>query len=335
MREPWDRPTGAAVGRIRPVAEGIEDYLEHLRASAPASLDGLTVVVDCAQRRRVAGRPGGAAPRRRRRSSRSPPSRTAGTSTTAAAPRTWARCSGPSSSTAPTSGIAHDGDADRCLAVAADGRSSTATRSWPSSRWRCASPGRLAARHRRRRPSWPTSASGWPWSARASRSSRPPSVTATCSRRCATAATSLGGEQSGHVVLLDRRHDRRRRCSPPSRCWASVAATGTLARRPRRRHAAAAAGAHQRRRRRQGPGRRARRGSCRRSRPPRPSSGGRGRVLLRPSGTEAARARHGRGRLRGHGRRGRRTARRRRARGARARLSRTLDAHVRHRGIRR
>ena len=45
------------------------------------------------------------------------------------------RCARPCSSTAPTSGFALDGDADRCLAVDHDGqRSSTATRSWPSSR---------------------------------------------------------------------------------------------------------------------------------------------------------------------------------------------------------
>ena len=39
-------------------------------------------------------------------------------------------------------GIAHDGDADRCLAVDAERRrSSTATRSWRSSPSRCASAG--------------------------------------------------------------------------------------------------------------------------------------------------------------------------------------------------
>ena len=37
-------------------------------------------------------------------------------------------------------GFALDGDADRCLAVDAAGRSSTATRSWRSSRWRCVTP---------------------------------------------------------------------------------------------------------------------------------------------------------------------------------------------------
>ena len=29
---------------------------------------------------------------------------------------------------------------------------------------------------------------------------------------------ALGGEQSGHIILRDRTHHRRRRCSPASRC---------------------------------------------------------------------------------------------------------------------
>ena len=35
------------------------------------------------------------------------------------------------------------------------------------------------------------------------KSSRPPSATATCSRRSRRAASSLGGEQSGHVIFRD------------------------------------------------------------------------------------------------------------------------------------
>jgi len=38
----------AAHGRILPVAEGRERYLQHLEAAAEARLDGMTVVVDCA-----------------------------------------------------------------------------------------------------------------------------------------------------------------------------------------------------------------------------------------------------------------------------------------------
>ncbi|SDQ13921.1 phosphoglucosamine mutase [Quadrisphaera sp. DSM 44207] len=48
LREPWQRPTGAAVGRVRPDGSGAQRYVEHLVASAPHRLDGLRVVVDCA-----------------------------------------------------------------------------------------------------------------------------------------------------------------------------------------------------------------------------------------------------------------------------------------------
>ena len=55
------------------------------------------------------------------------------------------RCGPPCVEHGADAGIAHDGDADRCLAVDADRRaSSTATRSSRSSRWRCATHGRLA-----------------------------------------------------------------------------------------------------------------------------------------------------------------------------------------------
>ncbi|WP_114559644.1 phosphoglucosamine mutase [Desertihabitans aurantiacus] len=56
LREPWQRPTGAGVGRTSTDDALIEGYVAHLVASlqgpdgeqAPASLHGLTVVVDCA-----------------------------------------------------------------------------------------------------------------------------------------------------------------------------------------------------------------------------------------------------------------------------------------------
>ncbi len=46
--EPWQRPTGAAVGRVHDVPDGPERYLAHLLASLPHRLDGLRVVLDCA-----------------------------------------------------------------------------------------------------------------------------------------------------------------------------------------------------------------------------------------------------------------------------------------------
>ncbi|MBC7633730.1 phosphoglucosamine mutase [Aeromicrobium sp.] len=48
LEEPWDRPTGAGVGRIGDSHAGVGVYIRHLVASAPGSLEGLTVVLDCA-----------------------------------------------------------------------------------------------------------------------------------------------------------------------------------------------------------------------------------------------------------------------------------------------
>jgi phosphoglucosamine mutase len=48
MREPWQRPIGARVGRITGYAEGGQVYVEHLLSTLPSRLDGLTVVVDAA-----------------------------------------------------------------------------------------------------------------------------------------------------------------------------------------------------------------------------------------------------------------------------------------------
>ena len=45
----WDRPTGAGVGRIRDEAALLERYEQHLLDAAPVRLDGLRVVVDCAE----------------------------------------------------------------------------------------------------------------------------------------------------------------------------------------------------------------------------------------------------------------------------------------------
>ena len=48
LEEPWDRPTGAGVGRIGDSHAGVSAYVKHLVDSAPRRLDGLTVVLDCA-----------------------------------------------------------------------------------------------------------------------------------------------------------------------------------------------------------------------------------------------------------------------------------------------
>ena len=120
LREPWNRPTGAGVGRITDRPELIEPYIEHLVASAPARLDGLTVLVDCAH-----GAASVVAPEVYRRLG-------AVVTTLANSPDGWNINDGVGS-THPEAlqaavvaagadvGIAHDGDADRCIAVDALG----------------------------------------------------------------------------------------------------------------------------------------------------------------------------------------------------------------------
>ncbi|GAB6901282.1 phosphoglucosamine mutase [Kineosporia succinea] len=48
MKEPWARPTGAAVGRTRRLAKAGDSYVKHLVETLPCRLDGLKVVLDCA-----------------------------------------------------------------------------------------------------------------------------------------------------------------------------------------------------------------------------------------------------------------------------------------------
>lgn len=43
---PWDRPTGAGVGRVRSYDEGADQYVEHLLSVLPNRLDGLKIVLD-------------------------------------------------------------------------------------------------------------------------------------------------------------------------------------------------------------------------------------------------------------------------------------------------
>ena len=48
MREPWERPTGGGVGRVRPYGAALDDYVDHLVGTLPRRLDGIKVVLDCA-----------------------------------------------------------------------------------------------------------------------------------------------------------------------------------------------------------------------------------------------------------------------------------------------
>jgi phosphoglucosamine mutase len=120
MREPWQRPTGAGVGRVRSLDDGAERYVQHLLSVLPNRLDGLHVVVDAAH---------GAA------SAVSPDAfRRAGAEVTliGADPDGLNINDGYGSThleplcaevlrVGADLGIAHDGDADRCLAVDGSG----------------------------------------------------------------------------------------------------------------------------------------------------------------------------------------------------------------------
>src|SRR5688500_11115251 len=44
----WDRPTGAGIGRVHDLLDGADHYVQHLIGTVPHRLDGIKVVVDCA-----------------------------------------------------------------------------------------------------------------------------------------------------------------------------------------------------------------------------------------------------------------------------------------------
>ena len=48
LEEPWDRPTGDDVGRIGDSRAGVATYVKHIVDATPARLEGLTIVLDCA-----------------------------------------------------------------------------------------------------------------------------------------------------------------------------------------------------------------------------------------------------------------------------------------------
>jgi phosphoglucosamine mutase len=120
MRETWKRPTGAAVGRIRRRHDLQESYAAHLIETLPHRLDGLTVVVDCAN-----GAAAEVAPEVLRRAGAEviaigcdPDGLNINDgygSTHLARLQEAVRAHGADV------GVAHDGDADRCLAVDATG----------------------------------------------------------------------------------------------------------------------------------------------------------------------------------------------------------------------
>ena len=48
LREDWHRPTGGDVGRVSPYDAAVEEYAAHLAGTVTRPLDGLKVVLDCA-----------------------------------------------------------------------------------------------------------------------------------------------------------------------------------------------------------------------------------------------------------------------------------------------
>lgn len=120
MGEEWQRPTGAAVGRVFDDGQGFETYVSHLVRSAPNRFDGVKVVIDCAN-----GAASQTAPEALRRLG-------AEVITYAAAPdglNINLNCGSTHLEGLQREvlghradlGIALDGDADRCLAVDANG----------------------------------------------------------------------------------------------------------------------------------------------------------------------------------------------------------------------
>jgi phosphoglucosamine mutase len=120
LLEEWQRPIGAGVGRVRDYPEATDRYVDYVVSTVPNRLDGLKVVVDCAN-----GAASFAAPEALRR---------AGATVIAVGcePDGLNINEGCGSThldllsaavvaNGADVGVAHDGDADRCLAVAADG----------------------------------------------------------------------------------------------------------------------------------------------------------------------------------------------------------------------
>ncbi|ARP70584.1 phosphoglucosamine mutase [Streptomyces pluripotens] len=114
--EPWERPTGAGVGRVRSYDEGFEQYVGHLLTVLPNRLDGLKIVLDEAH-----GAASGVSPEAFSRAG-------AQVITIGAEPDGLNINDGCGSTHlgklkaavvehGADFGIAHDGDADRCLAV--------------------------------------------------------------------------------------------------------------------------------------------------------------------------------------------------------------------------
>ncbi len=116
LHEEWDRPVGAGVGRVRPLHDAADRYVAHLLATVQAPLTGLRVVVDAAHgaASRIAAEVYGKAGAAVTAIGCSPDGLNIndGVGSTHLGPLRAAVLAGGADL-----GLAHDGDADRCLAV--------------------------------------------------------------------------------------------------------------------------------------------------------------------------------------------------------------------------
>lgn len=116
----WTRPTGAAIGRVYALPDDDKSYVDHLLRTIPHRLDGLKVVVDCAN---------GAASRTAPEAYRRAGADVVALHCTPDGLNINDGCGSTYLSSLQNAvvahgadlGIAHDGDADRCLAVTARG----------------------------------------------------------------------------------------------------------------------------------------------------------------------------------------------------------------------
>ncbi|MDN5759755.1 MAG: phosphoglucosamine mutase, partial [Tomitella sp.] len=114
------RPTGAAIGRVRPAHEALDRYVRHLATAIDAPLKGITVVVDCAN---------GAAHRAAPLAYRAAGANVVSIHDEPDGVNINDRCGSTHLDDLRRAvvdqgadlGLAHDGDADRCLAVDSEG----------------------------------------------------------------------------------------------------------------------------------------------------------------------------------------------------------------------
>ncbi len=308
MREPWDRPTGAAVGRVRTLDTAVEQYAAHLDSTISHSLEGIKVVLDCAH-----GAAFEVGPRALRE----------------AGAEVVAICAEPDGVNINDGcgsthlevlqkaviehgadvGFALDGDADRCLAVDASGEIVDGDQILAILALAMREAGEL---HADTVVATVMSNLGFVQAMKAAGVGV--RQTKVGDRYVLEAMKlsgfTLGGEQSGHVIM-SRYATTGDGILTALHVLDRMAATGRTARRPRRRDDAAPAGAGERARRRQVPHRRGLRARRRRRR-------GRGRARRHrprappPLRHRAARPGDGRGRQRRPGPRDRRPPRRRR-----------------------